>query len=94
LKLKIAPGQMNQMNKKTNNDGINNDIKQNQQSIENRKNTIINEELKKLILFYIDYDELKKKSRNALNTNCSNNKYSSLYYLLNYDWFYKIYRIK
>jgi hypothetical protein len=37
----------------------------------------------------MNYDELKKKSRNFLNTNHSNNNHASSYYLLNYDWFKK-----
>ena len=51
---------------------------------------IINEELKHLILFYIDFDEIKKKMNYSLNLNYNNNSLKDCYYyLLNYDFFMK-----
>ena len=44
----------------------------------------INDELKDLILLYIDYNDLKKKMKNSLISN--ENNINNYYYLINYDW--------
>ena len=49
----------------------------------------INEELKNLILLYIDYEDLKKKMKNSLSVNNNNDNISNYYYLLNYEWIKK-----
>ena len=60
------------------------------------KINIINEELKKLILLYIDYDKIKNKMKNALIQNYNNNNiyfYYNSYYLININWLYKFLEI-
>ena len=58
--------------------------------IDNNHNNNFNEELKQLILFYIDFDEIKKKMKKVLIQNYNKNTFKdSSYYLLNYDWFMK-----
>ena len=52
------------------------------------KVVFINESLKKLILFYIDYTDLKKKCSDTLKNNNNNGNFC-YYYLLNYSWFLK-----
>ena len=51
-----------------------------------------NECLQNLILFYIDYKDLKKNSQNSLKDNFLKNNFG-YYYLLSYDWFMKYIKI-
>ena len=48
----------------------------------------VNQSVKNLILFFIDYKDLQMKSKNFLKDNYKNN-ICGYYYLLNYQWFLK-----
>ena len=63
-------------------------MKKEQIRINSKKINSVNESLKNLILFYIDYIELERKSKNSLKDNYINNHFG-YYYLLNFQWFQK-----
>ena len=64
-------------------------IKKKEENLRNSKKIIlVNESLKNLILFYIDYIELQRKSKNFLKDNFINNSFD-YYCLLNFKWFEK-----
>ena len=65
-------------------------------AIKKEPTSISNESLQNLILFYIDYKDIKKNSQNSLKDNFYNNKFG-YYYLLSYHWLMKyieIYKLK